>query len=77
MRGQMSSRSEVPVPVPQLTPFMRLIYIQSLISQIHKKKKYTHLPAINNFLIEDSKFVADAISIRSQTQRGHGVQEAS
>lgn len=36
-----------------------------------------YLPAVDNLLIEDTKFVADAVTIRCQSQRGHGVQEAS
>lgn len=34
------------------------------------------LPAVDDFLIEDAEFVADAIAVRSQAQGSHGVQEA-
>lgn len=37
----------------------------------------TYLPAVDDLLIEDAKLVADAITVRCQPQRGHGVQEAS
>lgn len=45
--------------------------------QQNKHPRWTYLPALNYFLIEDAKLVADAVSISSQAQRGHGVQEAS
>lgn len=33
------------------------------------------LPAVDDFLIEDAKFVANTVAVRSQAQGGHGVQE--
>lgn len=36
-----------------------------------------YLPAVDNLLIEDTELVADAVTVRCQPQRGHGVQEAS
>lgn len=38
---------------------------------------WTYLPAADNFLVENAELIPDAISISSQTQRGHGVQETS
>lgn len=35
-----------------------------------------YLPAVDDFLVEDAKLVADAVTIGSQSQGGHGVQEA-
>lgn len=34
------------------------------------------LPAVDDFLIEDAEFVADAVTVRCQAQGSHGVQEA-
>lgn len=35
----------------------------------------SNLPAIDDFLIEDTKFIANTVTIGSQTQWSHGVQE--
>ena len=37
----------------------------------------SYLPAIENFLVEDTEFIADTVTIGSQTQWSHGVQETS
>ena len=41
-----------------------------------EKKIEPDLPAIDDFLIEDTKFIANAVTVGSQTQWSHGVQEA-
>jgi hypothetical protein len=35
------------------------------------KPKVTHLPAIDNLLVENPKFISDSIAVCSQTQGGH------
>ena len=41
-----------------------------------ERKIEPDLPAIDDFLIEDTKFIANAVTVGSQTQWSHGVQEA-
>lgn len=37
--------------------------------------KASNLPAADNFLIEDAELIANTVTIGSQAQRSHGVQE--
>lgn len=72
---------------------VKLVMLQSLIwiltswvwcfciwSRKRKKESFIigpYLPAVDDFLIEDTKLVTDSISVRRKPQGGHGVQETS
>lgn len=41
-----------------------------------KEENHTHLPAIDNLLVENPKLIADPVAVRRQAQGGHRVKEA-
>lgn len=56
--------------------FVYLFFLFFKLSQTIKGH-LNYLPAIADFLVEDTKFITNSVTVGSQAKRGHRVQKAS